>query len=108
MDIDRLARRVSEQVAARPSRRSILSTTAKLAAGAGAVLAGLRGVDEAGAQIGSSCCTGARECTSSDSCERGTKQRWSWQCTGSTGSYVCRDCNKGKRNVCVIATRTSA
>jgi hypothetical protein len=105
MDIDRLARRVSEQLAARPSRRSSISTAAKLAAGAGAVLAGLRGASEASAQIASSCCDGARACTSADSCERGTKVRYSWYCGSGTERYLCQDCNKGKRNICVIATR---
>jgi hypothetical protein len=104
VDMDRLARRVSAQLAARPSRRGFV---AKLAAGTGAVLAGLqRYEDAAGQTIGNTCCTGASECQS-NSCPKGTKLRWSWTCQDrSTGTwYRCNDCNKGQHtNRCVYVT----
>ena len=57
MDMDRLVQRVSKQLAARPSRRGVVAT---LAAGAGAVLAGLRRPGEvaAAAYKKTSCCVG--------------------------------------------------
>jgi len=105
MDMERLARRVSEQSASRPSRRGIISVGAKLAVGAGAVLASLRDPSEAaGAQIGDTCCNGPREC-SAGICERGTKERWSWTCATDSGAmYRCQDCDRGKRTICVVAT----
>lgn len=108
MDMDRLVRRASEQLAARPSRRGIVSAVAKLAVGAGAIRAGLGGTGEAAAQtIGNSCCTGPRPCNTTGTCERGTKPRWSWYCTASNGArYLCQDCFKGNKNViCVYADR---
>ena len=105
MDMDRIARRVNARWAARPSRRGFVATVSKLAIGASAVVAGLRAEEAASQTIGASCCTGARECTSADSCERGTKMRWSWYCYSGSTRYLCQDCNKGKRNVCVIVTR---
>ena len=105
MDMDRIARRVNARLAARPSRRGVVATVSKLAIGASAVAAGLYAEEAASQTLGASCCTGARECTSADSCERGTKMRWSWYCTTSDGTrYLCQDCNKGQRNICVIAT----
>lgn len=102
MDIDRLARRASEQRAAQPSRRGIVKT---LAVGAGVIFAKLQRYEEAAGQpIGNTCCTGASAC-STNRCPKGTKERWSWPCSDSSGSYICHDCNKGKtRNYCVFAT----
>ena len=109
MDIDRLARRVSDQLAGRPSRRGFV---AKLATGAGAVLAGLqRYEDAAGQTIENTCCTGASACQS-NSCPKGTKLRWSWTCCQGSGCdqgggtwYRCNDCNKGRHtNRCVYVT----
>jgi hypothetical protein len=82
-----------EQLAARPSRRGFIAT---LAAGAGAVLAGLRGTGEVAAQTnGESCCTGT-PCKNGNRCDHGTKQGangWSWFCTNPNGDrYLCQDC----------------
>ena len=104
MDIDRLARRASEQLAARPSRRGIVKT---LAVGTGVIVAKLQRYEEAAGQtIGSTCCTGARPCHSADRCDRGSQERWSWSCYKDGIKYWCHDCNKGQtRNYCVFTTR---
>ena len=106
MDMDRIARRVNARLAARPSRRGFVATVSKLAIGASAVAAGLRAEEAAAQTIGDSCCTGASPCPD-NTCpaEPGVKMRWSWYCTTRDGArYLCRDCNKGKRNICVIAS----
>jgi hypothetical protein len=105
MDIDRLARRASEQLAARPSRRGIMGAATKLALGAGTIFAYLQRYEEAAGQpIGNTCCTGAAPC-SENRCPKSTKERWSWPCSDSRGSYMCHDCNRGReKNVCVFAT----
>jgi hypothetical protein len=110
MDIDRLVRRAGEELAARPSRRGIVGAAAKLAGGAGALLASLRGPGEAGAQIGNACCTGARACKD-DKCPPRSRPRWSWVCEGGGGAkYQCRDCYRktpeGKhRHICTAVVR---
>jgi hypothetical protein len=110
MDIDQLVRRVSEQLAAQPSRRGIVSAMAKLAAGTGAVIASLRGPDAAGAQVGNSCCTGAPGCKG-NKCPPHSRPRWSWYCEGSGGArFHCRDCykrgpNGNSRHICTVVVR---
>ncbi len=126
MDIDRLARRASEQLAARPSRRGIVST---IAAGAGVILAGLRGTGEAAAQdfcaIKDSCCTGACPITNEsgtttdpqsacptglDTCPSGYKKRYQWFCTytdpaGGRTRQLCLDCYNSQRKYgCTVVT----
>ena len=112
MDIERIARQVNARLAARPSRRGVVAAVGRLAAGAGAVAAGLR-AGQALAQyppIEGTCCTGARACRTTDRCGAGTKKRWGWSCDCAPGqcegSYWCQDCDKpGNRsvNVCVYA-----
>jgi hypothetical protein len=110
MDIDQLVRRVSEQLAAQPSRRGIVSAVAKLAAGTGAVIASLRGPGAAGAQIGNACCTGARACKD-NKCPPHSRIRWSWFCDGGGGArFHCRDCykrapNGNSRHICTVVIR---
>lgn len=106
MDTDRLVRQTGEQVAARPSRRGIVSAVAKLAVGAGSILAGLRGPSEATAKkIGDSCCSGPRPCKKPGACDHGTKRRYSWFCTTDGGArFLCQDCvvriNGRRRHIC--------
>jgi hypothetical protein len=93
MDIDRLARRVSEQLAARPSRRGIVSAAAKLAAGAGAVLAGLGERREAAAvQLDNTCCRGDYECGDNGKCPPEMKKRYQWFCNYGSKRHLCVDC----------------
>jgi len=102
MDMDRLVRRVSEQLAARPSRRGIVSTAAKLATGAGVVLAGLRNPGEALALQGT-CCEGPYEC---GSCPNGSKKRYQWFCNYEGARHLCRDCIDRSGNLtCVMVRR---
>jgi hypothetical protein len=100
MDMDRLVRRVSEQLAARPSRRGFVAT---LAAGTGAALAGLRGPDEAAAKAHKkdSCCVGD-PCPSPYQCPKNADPAgYGWQCSGSDGkSYWCQDCYSGSDFIC--------
>jgi hypothetical protein len=106
MDIDRLARRASEQLAARPSRRGIMGAATKLALGAGAIFAYLQRYEEAAGQtIENTCCTGAAPCRE-NRCPKSTKERWKWTCEKDGVTYTCHDCNRGQeRNVCVYVTR---
>lgn len=111
MDIDRLARRASERLAAQPSRRGIVAKAAKLAAGAGALLAGLgRGEVEA-VQIGHSCCDGVGQCPKKQGerrrCPGKSTVGWSWFCEKSNGDrYWCKDCyNESGEQVCVYARK---
>jgi hypothetical protein len=95
MDMDRLVRRVSEQLAAQPSRRGIVSAVAKLAAVAGVALAGLRHPGEAAAQaIEGTCCTGRVCQPNGATCPGGTKKHYQWFCNYQpTGErHLCRDC----------------
>jgi hypothetical protein len=83
MDIDRLVRRVSELVTARPSRRGLASV---LAVGAGAGLASLRGPSGVAiAQSSGSCCTG-ESCQHVNRCDFRTKKGYSWFCTNAAGA----------------------
>ena len=106
MDMDRLVRRVSEQLAARPSRRGFVAT---VAAGAGAVLAGLRGSSVAAESpytYEETCCTGS-PCDKPNRCPpRASKRGWSWYCGEGTASdprYLCQDCYNGDHFVCNTA-----
>jgi hypothetical protein len=111
MNLDRLVRRVSEQVAAQPSRRQIVSRVATLAVGAGSLVAGLRRGKVEAVQIGNSCCDGVRRCPK----EKGKRRRcpdnstvgWSWFCENSDGvRYLCKDCyNESGEQVCVYARK---
>ena len=103
MDIDRLARRAREQLAAHPSRRGIVKT---LAVGAGVIFAKLQRYEEAAGQtIGNTCCTGAGPCPE-NRCPKSTRERWKWTCETNGVTYTCHDCNRGQeRNVCVYATQ---
>jgi hypothetical protein len=110
MDLDQLARRTSEQVAARPSRRGIMGAATKLAVGAGALLAGLRRGEVAAIQIGDSCCNGSGECPKRNGrrrCPRHSKVGYTWFCTNPSGvRYLCKDCeNESGQEVCVIAKK---
>jgi len=89
MDLDRLVRRVSEEVAAKPSRRGFVTT---LAVGVGAVLAGLRSPgEEAAARSKGSCCTG--KVCGQKHCPDKTKRGWLWVCEDAKGnSHTCQDC----------------
>jgi hypothetical protein len=103
MDMDRLVRRVSEQLAERPSRRGFVAT---LAAGTGAALAGLRGPGVAAAPFksGPTCCRGDL-CDKPNRCNpRSSKKGYSWYCTADEDTgfsptapnygvrYLCQDC----------------
>jgi hypothetical protein len=111
MDMDRLVRRVSEQLAARPSRRGFVAT---VAAGAGAILAGLRGsgvAAESPYTYEETCCTGS-PCDKPNRCPpRASKKGWSWYCTVKEGrpnagnTYLCQDCYNGNDFVCNTAKR---
>jgi hypothetical protein len=103
MDIDRLVRRVSEQVTARPSRRGLVSV---LAVGPGAVVANLRGPSGvAVAQLSGSCCTGD-PCQNVNRCDFRTKKGYSWFCTNAAGErYFCQDCFIEGQFVCNYGRR---
>ncbi len=107
MDLDRLARRVSEQLAAQPSRRGILAKVAKLALGGGALLAGLQRYEEAaGRSLGNTCCTGNRACTGKTDgiCPRNSRAGWFWTCQDSSGNcYTCQDCMNQKDGLHCVA-----
>jgi hypothetical protein len=117
MDIDRLARRVSEQLASRPSRRGIVSAAGKLVAGAGVVLAGLRHPGEAAAQqykpIPGSCCTSldangdgnGDPCPSNNGkCPGDMKKRYQWFCNNNGTRELCLDCYKSGSYTCTVVT----
>jgi hypothetical protein len=119
MDVDRLARRVSEQLAARPSRRGIVSAVGKLAAGAGVVLSGLRHPSGASAEycpVAGSCCSGSCSasqdaCDGLSKCPGGYKKRYQWFCTytdpatGGRTRQLCLDCFNGQRHyACTVVT----
>jgi hypothetical protein len=111
MDIDRLARRASEQLAAQPSRRGIVTRVAQLAVGAGALLAGLHRGEVKARQIGNSCCDGVALCPK----KKGQRRRcpgdstvgWSWFCEKPNGDrYFCKDCqHESGKEVCVYARK---
>jgi hypothetical protein len=114
MDIDWLARRASEQLATQPSRRGIVTRVAQLAGGAGALVAGLRGFGEAGAEdikIGHSCCTGVGPCPRKKGerrrCPKNSEVGWTWFCTKPNGArYLCKDCyDESGEDVCVYARK---
>jgi hypothetical protein len=111
MDLDRLVRRASEQLAAQPSRRGIAARVAKLAVGVGAMLVGLGGPNAAGAQIGNTCCQGGPRCPKKDGqrrrCPGDSKVTWRWFCETDEGvTYLCNDCkNKRGEDVCVYSRR---
>jgi hypothetical protein len=109
MDLDRLVRRAGEQVAAQPSRRGIVTRVAKLAVGAGGVLAGLRRGEVAAIQIGDSCCTGSGQCPKRNGrrrCPGKSKVGYTWFCTNPSGvRYLCKDCEIDGEEVCVIAKK---
>jgi hypothetical protein len=108
MDIDRLARRVSEQLAARPSRRGIVSTVAKLAAGAGVVFAGLRHSNGAAAEgyqlIPGSCCKGNDCGDTGGKCPGATKKRYQWFCNNGSQRQLCVDCYSAGSYSCTTVT----
>jgi hypothetical protein len=111
MDIDRLARRASEGLAAQPSRRGIVTRVAQLAVGAGTLLAGLgRGEVEA-VHIGNSCCTGVAECPRKKGqrrrCPGNSTVGWTWFCDKPNGDrYLCKDCERENgEEVCVYARK---
>jgi hypothetical protein len=113
MDIDRLARRVSEQLAARPSRRGIVSAVGKLAAGAGVVLGGLRHPSGAGAaefcQMADTCCTNNCGSPYGDSacgtkCPGDMKKRYQWFCNYNGARHLCIDCYKSGSYTCTAVT----
>jgi hypothetical protein len=110
MDLDRLVRRASEQLAARPSRRGIMSTATKLAAGAGAVLGSLRVPSGAAAEseyppIPYSCCTGWRQCGRKGRCPKGMKKGWSWFCDHQGQQHLCLDCMLSDNYECTMVKR---
>src|SRR5215212_833046 len=103
MDLDRLVRRASEEVAAQPSRRGFVAT---LVVGVGAVMAGLRSTgEEAVAGSKGACCTG--KVCGHKHCPDKTKRGWSWFCTSDEGvTYHCQDCaNKSGDFVCNFAKK---
>ncbi len=109
MDMDRIARRVSERLAAEPSRRGFVAAVAKLGIVAGAVVAGLRGLGQAAAQeyplIPGSCCRGPYDCGSGRKCPAGTRKSWQWFCQLSDGTRQrCVDCNDAEGLECVAVS----
>jgi hypothetical protein len=127
MDIDRLARQVSEQLTARPTRRGIVSAVAKLGAGVGVVLASLRHPGDAAAAycpVAGSCCSGACPITDASGtttypqsacdaantantgkCPTGYKKRYQWFCNNGETRQLCLDCYNSSRNYgCTVAT----
>ena len=108
MDLDGLVRRASEQLAARPSRRSIMSAATILATGAGAVLGALRGPSGAAASnthLPYSCCSGYRQCGRKGMCPKGTKKGYSWFCDYQGQQHLCQDCFVSDNYECTMVKR---
>ena len=117
--MDQLVRRVSEHLAAQPSRRGILATVTKLGIGAGTILADLRRQGDAAAQgdycqVAGSCCLGSCDETAqlacADSantgkCPNGYKKRYQWFCNNNGTRELCLDCYNSQRKYgCTVVT----
>ncbi|HLX56641.1 MAG TPA: hypothetical protein VKR83_06430 [Ktedonobacteraceae bacterium] len=106
--MDEIIKRLSERLAARPSRRGFFSTIGKTVLGAAAIITG-QGFFAQAAEAATTlhCCTG-KACASTG-CPAGSAVHYTWHCghtsDGDSGDYyVCHDCYSNGRFVCTYAT----